>query len=58
MNQMILEIRAYTEATMHNTANQVEGVNYTNIALGGIYKKLGGAVTDGPGDQTASMTPA
>ena len=58
MNQMILEIRAYTEATMHNTANQVEGVNYTNIALGGIYKKLGGAVTDGPGDQAASMTPA
>ena len=58
MNQMILEIRAYTEATMHNTANQVEGVNYTNIALGGIYKKLGGAVTDGPGDQATSMTPA
>lgn len=56
MNQLILEVRGFTEATMNNTASTVESLNYTNIALGSIYKKIGGNIAADPATPTQSLT--
>lgn len=56
MNQLILEVRGFTEATMNNTASTVESLNYTNMAIGSIYKKIGGTIQEDPITPTESLT--